>query len=100
MHELSGENADDADACERRKGTLRARWTRPVGRRRLLRGAGLFGAGAALAWVLGCGGGRKEALTTLERAIVLGEDGVLGYGSGEAYEVRTELGEARVSSAP
>ncbi len=67
-----------------------------MGRRRLLRGAGLFGAGAAVAWVLGCGGGRKEALTTLERAIVLGEDGVLGYGPGEAYEVRTELGEARV----
>ncbi|KKK67454.1 hypothetical protein LCGC14_2953910, partial [marine sediment metagenome] len=50
----------------------------------------------ALAWVLGCGGGGNEFLTTLDRTIALGEDGVLGLGLGEPYEVRTELAEAGV----
>ncbi len=50
----------------------------------------------ALAWVLGCRGGDSEFLTTLDRTIALGENGVLGLGPGEPYEVRTELAEAQV----
>ena len=49
-----------------------------------------------MAWTLGCGGRGDKPLTTLDRTILLGEDGVLQYGPGEPYEVRTELTEARV----
>jgi metallophosphoesterase (TIGR03767 family) len=56
----------------------------------------LFGAGAALALVLGCGGGGEASPSSLDRVIVLSEDGVLGHGPGEPHEVRTELAEARV----
>jgi metallophosphoesterase (TIGR03767 family) len=45
---------------------------------------------------LGCRGKDEEPLTTLDRTIALGEDGVLGHGPGEDYEVRTELAEAQV----
>lgn len=95
---LSGENADDAGSDGRYEAALTARWgwAKPLGRRRLLRGAGFFGAGAALAWVLGCRGGEQAALTTLDQTILLGEDGVLGMGPGESHEVRTELAEAQV----
>ena len=79
------------------EGNLTARWSERIGRRRLLRGAGFFGAGAALAWTLGCGRRSDEPLTTLDRTVLLGEDGVLRYGPGEPYEVRTELSEAGVA---
>ena len=49
-----------------------------------------------MAWALGCGGGSERSLTTLERTILLGEEGALDFGPGEPYEVRTELAEARV----
>jgi len=91
-----GENADGIGARSRQKGTLAVRRTRHVGRRRFLRGAGSFGVGVALASVLGCRGGGDELLTTLDRTIVLGEDGMLGDGPGEPYEVRTELAQAQV----
>jgi metallophosphoesterase (TIGR03767 family) len=68
-----------------------------LGRRRFLRGAGLFGVAVALSSALGCHGGRERPLTTLDRTISLDEDGILRYGPGEApYEVRTELVEAKV----
>ncbi len=67
-----------------------------MGRRRFLRGVGFFGVGIALTSVLGCRGGSERFLTTLDRTIVLGEDGMLRYGPGEPYEVRTELAEAQV----
>jgi metallophosphoesterase (TIGR03767 family) len=51
----------------------------------------------ALSSVLGCHGGSERPLTTLDRTILLGEDGMLRYGPGETpYEVRTELVEAEV----
>jgi len=71
-------------------------WSRPVGRRRFLRGAGLLGGGVALASVFGCRSGGGSALTTLDRTIVLGTDGVLRPGPGEPYQVRTELAQAQV----
>src|SRR3972149_3580141 len=77
-----GENADDVGVGVEK---LTARWTQRVGRRRLLRGAGVFGAGVALASVLGCRGEGEEALTTLDRTIVLGMDGVLRPGPGEPH---------------
>ncbi|MEE8346892.1 MAG: TIGR03767 family metallophosphoesterase [Dehalococcoidia bacterium] len=72
------------------------KWNRRFGRRRFLRGAGFLGAGMALASVLGCRRGDEESQTTLDRTIALGEDGVLRYGPGEPYEVRTELVQAQV----
>ncbi len=53
--------------------------------------------GLVLASTLGCRGGGKRSLTTLDRTIVLGEDGVLRDGPGETpHEVRTDLAEAEV----
>jgi len=91
--QAQGENADDVGVGVEK---LTARWTQRVGRRRLLRGAGVFGAGVALASVLGCRGEGEEPLTTLDRTIVLGMDGVLRPGPGEPHQVRTDLGQAQV----
>ena len=53
--------------------------------------------GIALASAVGCRGGGERSLTTLDRTILLGEDGVLRHGPGETpHEVRTELAEAEV----
>src|SRR3990172_10087259 len=79
-----------------RGGNLTVDWTRPVSRRRFLRGAGLLGGGVALASVVGCRTGSGRPLTTLDRTIVLGVDGVLRPGPGEPYQVRTELAQAQV----
>ncbi len=93
----TGENADSIGARSRQKETLVVRRTRHVDRRRFLGGAGLFGMGVVLASVLGCRGGGEEFLTTLDRTILLGDDGVLRYGPGETpHEVRTELAEAQI----
>src|SRR3990172_6585641 len=77
-------------------GDLTVDWTRPVSRRRFLRGAGLLGSGVAVASVLGCRSGGDSPLTTLGRTIVLGVDGVLRPGPGEPHQVRTELAQAQV----
>ena len=53
--------------------------------------------GIVLASAVGCRGGGERSLTTLDRTILLGEDGVLRHGPGETpHEVRTELAEAEV----
>lgn len=53
--------------------------------------------GLVLTSLLGCRGGKERSLTTLDRTILLGEDGVLRHGPGEApHEVRTELAEAEI----
>lgn len=88
------ENADSISVRGGQKGGLAVRRIRHVGRRRLLCSAGMFGMGIALASVLGCRGGDERSLTTIDRTILLGEDGVLREGPGEPYEVRTELAEA------
>src|SRR3972149_6845998 len=67
-----------------------------VSRRRFLWGAGLAGGGFTLASVLGCRGGGGEPLTTLDRTIVLGMDGVLRDGPGEPYQVHPDLAQAQV----
>ena len=66
-----------------------------MSRRRFLWGAGLLG-GGALASVFGCRSGGGSPLTTLDRTIVLGMDGVLRPGQGEPHQVRTELAQAQV----
>ena len=71
-------------------------WARPLSRRRFLWDAGLLGSGVALASVFGCRSADDSPLTTLDRTIVLGMDGVLRSGPGEPYQVRTELAEAQV----
>src|SRR3990170_4373416 len=79
-----------------RGGNLTADWARPVSRRRFLWGAGLMGGGVTLASVFGCRSGGERPLTTLDRTIVLGTDGVLRFGPGEPHQVRTELAQAQV----
>ncbi|MDP2674437.1 MAG: hypothetical protein Q8Q00_05970, partial [Dehalococcoidia bacterium] len=71
-------------------------WTGPVSRRRFLWRAGLLGGGVALASIFGCRSGGERPLTTLDRTIVLGADGVLRSGPGEPHQVRTELAQAQV----
>jgi metallophosphoesterase (TIGR03767 family) len=56
----------------------------------------LLGSGVALATAFGCRSGGEEPLTTLDRTVVLGTDGVLRPGPGEQHEVRTELAQAHV----
>jgi len=70
--------------------------TGPLSRRRFLWRAGLLGGGVALASIFGCRSGGERPLTTLDRAIVLGADGVLRPGPGEPHQVRTELAQAQV----
>src|SRR3989304_5229252 len=79
-----------------RGGNLTVDWTRPVSRRRFLWSAGLLGSGVALASAFGCRSGADSPLTTLDRTIVLGMDGVLRPGPGELYQVRTALAQAQV----
>jgi metallophosphoesterase (TIGR03767 family) len=79
-----------------RGGNLTVDWSRPVSRRRFLWGAGFLGGGVALASVLGCRSGGERPLTTLDRTIVLGMDGVLRPGPGEPHQVRAELAQAQV----
>lgn len=50
----------------------------------------------ALASLFGCRGGSTEPVTTLDRTIILGEEGLLRFGPGEPYQVRTDLAEATV----
>src|SRR2546426_3273609 len=64
-----------------------------IGRRRFLKGSGLFGAGLLLA--VACRGSRKSALTTIDRTIRLDEGGSLVYASGQPYVVRTDLADAQ-----
>src|SRR3989304_3368241 len=71
-------------------------WTRPVGRRRFLWGAGFLGGGVTLASLFGCRSGGERPLPTLDRPIVLGTDGVLRPGPGEPHQVRTDLAQAQV----
>src|SRR3990170_4674013 len=77
-------------------GNLTVDWSRPASRRRFLWGAGLLGSGVALASAFGCRSGADSPLTTLDRTIVLGMDGVLRPGPGELYQVRAELAQAQV----
>src|SRR3989304_1663723 len=63
-----------------RGGGLTVDWTRPVSRRRFLWGAGLLGSGVTLASAFGCRSGADSPLTTLDRTIVLGMEGVLRPG--------------------
>src|SRR3990172_7966205 len=77
-------------------GNLTVDWTIPVSRRRFLWGAGLLGGGVTLASVFGCRSGGERPLTTLDRTIVLGTDGVLRPGPGEPHQVRTDLAQAQV----
>ena len=69
-------------------------WFRRLNRRRFLRGAAYLGAGATLAHLIGCRSSEERPLTTLDRTFVVGEDGALRLGPGEAHEVRTELADA------
>ncbi|HEU4759875.1 MAG TPA: twin-arginine translocation signal domain-containing protein [Dehalococcoidia bacterium] len=68
---------------------------RGVSRRRFLQGVGLLGALAGLGSALGCRGGQDGVATTLERVIIWGENGTLALGPGQAYQVRTDLAEAK-----
>src|SRR3990172_8123881 len=79
-----------------RGGNLTVDRTGPVSRRRFLWRAGLLGGGVALASIFGCRSGGERPLTTLDRTIVLGADGVLRIGPGEPHQVRTELAQAQV----
>ena len=79
-------------------GNLTVDWTAYVSRRRFLRGAGLLGSGVALATAFGCRSGGERPLTTLDRTISLGMDGVLRPGPGEQHEVRTELAQAQCAT--
>src|SRR3970040_2084045 len=77
-------------------GNLTVDWARPVSRRRFLCVGGLLGSGVPLASAFGCRSGADSPLTTLDRTIVLGMDGVLRPGPGEPHQVRTELAQAQV----
>src|SRR3990172_3385789 len=79
-----------------RGGNLTVDRTGLVSRRRFLWRAGLLGGGVALASVFGCRSGGERPLTTLDRTIVLGADGVLRIGPGEPHQVRTDLAQAQV----
>lgn len=94
-----GENSHHIQPAFVRGVTQTVRWHRRTGRRGFLRGAGFLSAGVALAWTLGCGGGRRSPRTTLDGTILVGEDGTLLAAPGEPYEVRTELSEASVGRA-
>lgn len=88
--------------CPRRRVPLlaegRARDLRAplLNRRRFLYLVGLAGATSGLTTLLGCGGERRQVLTTLERTILIDSEGVLRYGPGEPYQVLTTLAEAQV----
>jgi len=56
----------------------------------------LLGGGIVLASGFGCRSGGDTPLTTLDRTIALGADGVLRPGPGEPHQVRTELAQAQV----
>src|SRR3990170_5811092 len=79
-----------------RGGNLTVNRTGPLSRRRFLGRAGLLGGGVALASLFGCRSGGERPLTTLDRTIVLGTDGVLRPGPGEPHQVRTDLAQAHV----
>lgn len=68
-----------------------------IDRRRFLRALGLLGVGSGVALLMGCRAGEpvRSVLTTLERTITLGPEGVLGFGPGEPHQVRPELAEAQ-----
>ena len=95
MSRDSGENAQEYGCGGLAKRDRKKNGVPRTGRRRFLRGAGLFSVGLGLALALGCRRGDEEALTTLDGTFVLGEERALVRGPGEPYEVRTDLAQAQ-----